>query len=274
MTRKAAPAPIRSLLAALLVGAAFGPLSLAQDDDAPTGDAPRLADGRPDLNGTWDNGAGIDFLNPVFEGDSVCLVGCAPRLPGAAGAGDGPDRPRYRPELQARVDDLNARQVDEDTVLRCFAPGVPRIGPPDKIVQQADEVIFLYEDVTGDYFRIVPTDGRPHRDDVEPAALGDAVGRWEGDTLVVETVNFTDDTWLTDDGSYHTAGLKVTERITRTGDQIEWRAVADDPEALAEPWALRPRLATKVDWEIVPSPPCVERDLEHVVDGTHHDNPR
>lgn len=263
--RKTAPA----LLAVLLAGAALSPPALARE-----GETPRLADGRPDLNGTWDNGSGIDFLNPVFEGDSVCLVGCAPRLPGAAGAGPGPDRPKYKPEVQAAVDDLNARQVETDPVLRCHAPGVPRVGPPDKIVQQTGQVIFLYEDVTGDFFRIVPLDGRPHRDDVEPAALGDAIGWWDGDTLVVETVGFTDDTWLTDDGSFHTAGLKVTERISRNGDRIEWRAVAEDPEVLAEPWALRPRTATKADWEIVPSPPCIERDLEHIVDGSSHDNPR
>jgi hypothetical protein len=267
MIRRAAPA-----LIAVLFASAVHP-AFAQDGAA--AEAPRLADGRPDLNGVWDNGSGIDFLNPVFEGDSVCLVGCAPRLPGAAGAGGGPDRPRYKPEAQATVDDLNARQVETDPVLRCFNPGLPRIGPPDKIVQQTDQVIFLYEDVTGDHFRVVPLDGRGHRDDVEPHALGDAVGWWEGDTLVVETVNFTaHDTWLTDDGSFHTAGLKVTERITRDGDQIEWRAVVEDPEVLAEPWALRPRIATKAEWEIYPSAPCIERDLDHVVDGTHHDNPR
>ena len=72
-------------------------------------------------------------------------------------------------------------------MLRCVAPGVPRIGPPDKIVQRAGEAVFLYEDVSGSFFRIVPTDGRPHPTNNEPSFLGDAVGHWEGDTLVVET---------------------------------------------------------------------------------------
>jgi hypothetical protein len=256
---------------AAALAAALAPVALAQEGE--TAETPRTADGRPDLNGTWDNGSGIDFVNPVFDGESVCLVGCAPRRTGA-GPPLGPDRPSYRPELHATVADLEARQVEEDPVLRCNVPGLPRIGPPDKIVQQQAQIVFLYEDVTGDAFRIVPMDGRAHRTDVEPAALGDAVGRWDGDTLVVETVNFTDDTWLTDDGSFHTASLRVEERITRNGDAIEWRAIAHDPDILTEPWALHPRTAYLTDVDIAPSAPCIERDLEHIVDGTHHDNPR
>ena len=174
----------------------------------------------------------------------------------------------------AIVNDLEERQVEEDTVLRCFAPGVPRIGPPDKIVQTPTEIIFLYDDYTGNFFRIVPVDGRPHRTDVEPGYLGDAIGWWEDDTLVVETVNFNNDTWLTDDGSFHTTDLRVIERLNRVGDTLEWRATAYDPEVLAEPWELRTRIAHLTDVEIVEAPPCIERDLEHLVEPLHHDNIR
>ncbi len=104
---------------------------------------------------------------------------------------------------------------------------MPRIGPPDKIVQTTREVVFLYEDVSGPFFRIVPQSAkvRPQATTASPW-LGDAVGHWEGDTLVVETRNFNDLTWLTDDGSLHSTGLVVTERLTRHGDEIEYRAVA------------------------------------------------
>jgi hypothetical protein len=122
------------------------------------------------------------------------------------------------------VADLDKRQVEEDPVLRCFAPGVPRIGPPDKIVQRAGEAVFLYEDVSGSFFRLVPTDGRPHPTNNEPSFLGDAVGHWEGDTLVVETKNFNDQTWLTDNGAFHTTELRVVERLSRTADTLEWTA--------------------------------------------------
>jgi hypothetical protein len=106
---------------------------------------------------------------------------------------------------------------------------VPRIGPPAKIIQNAREVVFLYDDVNGAFFRIIPTDGRPHRKDVPASYLGDAVGRFEGDTLIVETVGFNEDTWLTDNGAFHTKDLKVVERFRRVGDTIEWRATVNDP---------------------------------------------
>lgn len=250
------------------------PSAFAQSSD---GDIPRMADGRPDLSGTWDNGSGIDFVRPVAEGASICVSGCgpaagAPRRTG--GPPPPPDRPSYRPEFEARVAALDENQVREDPVLRCFAPGVPRIGPPDKIVQRPNEVVFLYDDVSGNFFRIVPTDGRKHRDDVVASHLGDAVGRWEGDTLVVETVNFNGETWLTDDGSFHTQNLRVVERLTRDADTLTWQATAYDPEVLAEPWEMQPRTAGLTDVELVEAPPCIERDLDHMVDGSSHDNPR
>lgn len=236
---------------------------------------PQLPNGKPDLTGTWDNGGGIFFLRPVSDGESICFFGCAEEAGPPPGAPPFvPDRPSYRSEFQARVADLEQRQVQTDPVLRCFPPGVPRIGPPDKIVQQADQAIFLYEDVSGSFFRIVPTHGRAHRSDTEPSYLGDAIGYWEGDTLVVETVNFNGETWLTDDGSFHTPALRVVERLTRDADRLTWHATAHDPDVLVEPWELRPRVARLTDQEIVEAPPCIERDLDHMVDDSHHDNPR
>jgi hypothetical protein len=243
-----------------------------------TGTVPRAPDGHPDLSGTWDNGAGIAFVQPRQDGESICIFGCPGDAPvtgsAAPGAPPPPVAPKYRPELTARVADLDKRQVQEDPVLRCFAPGVPRIGPPDKIVQRAGELAFLYEDVSGSFFRIVPTDGRPHPTNNEPSYLGDAVGRWEGDTLVVETVNFNDLTWLTDNGAFHTADLRVVERLRRTADTLEWEATAYDPAVLAEPWQAPKRVARLTDVEIVESPPCIDRSLEHMVDDSHHTNPR
>ena len=264
----------RSLVLSILLTVGTGSAGdLMAQDGAPA--VPRLANGKPDLTGTWDNGAGISFVRPVRDGESICFFGCetAAAAP-AGGPPPAPDRPRYRPEFQARVAELERRQVDMDPVLRCFPPGVPRIGPPDKIVQRADQAIFLYEDVSGSFFRIVPTNGASHRDDVEPSYLGESIGYWEGDTLVVETINFNGETWLTDDGSFHTNELRVVERLTRDTDTLTWHATAYDPGVLAEPWELRPRLAHLTDREIVESPPCIERDLEHMMDDSHHDNPR
>jgi hypothetical protein len=256
-----------------LVGAV--PTEVAAQNE--TAEAPRASDGHPDLTGTWENGSGIDFVQPHKVGESICVFGCGGAAPPPAAAGAAqppPDRPKYRPEFAARVADLRARQVSEDPVLRCLAPGVPRIGPPDKIVQRPGEVVFLYDDVSGNFFRIVPTDGRPHRKDAEPSFLGDAVGHWEGDTLVVETVNFNTDTWLTDDGAFHTQALRVVERLRRAGDTLEWVATAEDPAVLSAPWNLPPRIAKLTSVDLVEAPPCIERSLEHMVDGSHHTNPR
>jgi hypothetical protein len=248
---------------------------------------PKLADGKSDLNGTWDHLGGIEFVRPQsIDGGSVCVVGCpppgsAPRGGGAGARAGGPPAapparnfPKYKPEFLAKVKDLSERQVEVDTALQCQPPGVPRIGPPAKIVQTAREVVFLYDDISGSFFRIIPTDGRPHRKDLPSSYLGDSIGRYEGDTLVIETVNFNEETWLTDNGAFHTKDLKVIERLRRVGDTIQYEAIAQDPAVLVEPWKERTQTLWLTDREIEESPRCEDRDLDLITDGSHHDNPR
>ena len=240
-------------------------------------ETPRMPDGRPDLSGVWFGGF-QPALNAATDGKSICLLGCeelaGPDSDAPTGVVVPPvERPSYKAEYRAKVGDLDARQVIEDPVLRCENPGLPRIGAPDKIIQNARELVFLYDDVNGSFWRIVPIDGEP-REDLEPTFLGDAVGTWEGDTLVVETVNFNDETWLTDDGSFHTESLRVVERLTRRGDTLEYRVTAHDPEVLTEPWVKQPMMLELNDFELVESPPCRERDLPLMQDLSSHDNPR
>ena len=254
---------------------------------------PHLADGKSDLNGTWDHLGGIEFVRPQnLNNGSVCVVGCPPAAAaGAGGAGTraggagaraggppaappAPNFPKYKQEFLAKVKDLSERQVEVDTALQCQPPGVPRIGPPAKIVQTAREVLFLYDDVNGSFFRIIPTDGRTHRKDLPASYLGDAVGRYEGDTLVVETVNFNEETWLSDNGAFHTKDLKVIERLRRVGDTLQYEATASDPAVLVEPWKERTQTLWLTDREIEESPRCEDRDLDLIKDGSHHDNPR
>lgn len=268
-----------SILSAAISLACVAVGSVTPATAAPAKAMPRLSNGKPDLNGTWDNGSGIDFIKPVTMPDgSICVSGCMPppsAEPAAAPpARLPPDRPRYKPQFVEKVKELEQRQVEMDPVLRCKSPGLPRIGPPDKIVQTLKEIVFLYDDVSGGFFRIIPLGNQGHRDDVDESYLGDSVGRWEGDTLVIDTVNFNDDSWLTDDGAFHTTNLRVTETLRRDGDVIEWQAIAEDPQVLAEPWKLRPRRMVLTAVELAEAVPCIEQDLKHVVDGTHHDNPR
>ena len=254
---------------------------------------PHLADGKSDLNGTWDHLGGIEFVRPQnLNNGSVCVVGCPPAAAagaggtgaraGGAGARAGgppaappaPNFPKYKQEFLAKVKDLSERQVEVDTALQCQPPGVPRIGPPAKIIQTAREVLFLYDDVNGSFFRIIPTDGRAHRKDLPASYLGDAIGRYEGDTLVVETVNFNEETWLSDNGAFHTKDLKVIERLRRVGDTVQYEATAYDPAVLVEPWKERTQTLWLTDREIEESPRCEDRDLDLIKDGSHHDNPR
>jgi len=243
--------------------------------------------GKPDFNGTWDHLGGIEFVRPEKLADgSICLRGCAPAAPRPAPAASAAPRPaqanppqslfpKYKPEFQAKVKELSARQVQTDNVLKCLAPGVPRIGPPGKIVQNSKEVVFLYDDVNGAFFRIIPVDGRTtYRKDMPASFLGDSIGHFEGDTLVVETTNFNEDTWLTDNGAFHTTGLKVVERLRRVGDTIEYTATAHDPAVLAEPWSSKPFTMWITSQELEEPARCEDHDLEHIVDGSHHDNPR
>jgi hypothetical protein len=286
MTNRTIVSSIATLLALAVAGTALAQVAARAPDRGtvqqlqrlsakPT---PKLADGRLDFNGTWDHLGGIEFVRPVKKADgSICLIGCGPAPGGAPPAPFPPvqtDFPKYKPEFQAKVADFAKRQVELDTNLRCQAPGVPRVGPPSKIIQNAREVVFLYDDVNGAFFRIIPTDGRPHRKDVPASYLGDAVGRIEGDTLIVETVGFNEDTWLTDNGAFHTKDLKVTERFRRVGDTIEWRATVNDPAILSEPWQLKPQVMWITDIEIEEPARCDDRDVEHIIDGSHHDNPR
>ena len=269
---------------ALAVVAAY---ALVSDVNAqtPSTPAPHLADGRPDLNGTWDHN-GLGFVRTQsLPGGSVCILDCP--QPAATGERGGNDQasgaregraaanfPKYKSEFLGKVKDLSDRQVQTDTVLQCQPPGVPRIGPPQKIVQNAREVVFMYDDVNGGFFRIIPTDGRPHRKGLSPSYLGDGIGHWEGDTLVVETINFNEDTWLIDNGAFHTKDLKVVERLRRVGNTIEYQATAYDPAVLAEPWTTRPQTIRLTDKELEEPDRCEDRDIEHIIDGSHHDNPR
>jgi hypothetical protein len=245
---------------------------------------PHLADGTPDLNGTYFHEGGVSFIRPrTLPDGSVCFFGCPPGKGGPPPKGEvqgppipppPPSFPKYKREFLAKVKDLSDRQVQTDTMLRCQPPGVPRIGPPSKIVHTAREVVFLYDDINGSFFRIVPIDGRPHRAGLPRSFLGDAIGRWEGDTLIVETVNFNDDTWLLDNGAFHTKDLRVIERLRRVGDTVQYQAISYDPAVLAEPWSMVPQLMTITDQELEESARCEDRDVEHIVDGSHHDNAR
>jgi hypothetical protein len=238
---------------------------------------PRLADGHPDLNGIWYQpllflGSGEkqgDTLKYVLRPDDNTK-----RFAAAVKGPPAQYRPSYKPELLAKVQEYNEQQVKLDPGFFCKPPGVPRIGAPQKIVQTPKEVIFLYSDLAGNFWRIIPTDGRPHRTDADPSYFGDSVGHWEGDTLVVDADNFNDDTWLADNGLFHSDALHVIERLTRRGDTIDYEVTVEDPKVLTQPWIFQPHILTPIKEPLDEAPPCVEKDSPNMTDLAHHGNPR
>ena len=107
---------------------------------------------------------------------------------------------------------------------------------PQKIVQTPKEIVILYEYMN--VFRIIPLNAK-HPEDLLPSYLGDSVGHWEGDTLVVDVTGFNDKTWLAGTGTFHSEDLHITERYTRVDkDQINYEVTMVDPKVFTKPWTL------------------------------------
>ena len=204
---------------------------------------PRSADGKPDLTGVWQ---GSSTRPGSWDGANNVL--------GVGGTGKDPTAPPglasqqvittpapYQPWAAARVlESYNKRGID-DPAARCLPLGVPRLVLvslfPIEIVQTPRKIVFMYEYMN--VFRSIPI-GTSHPDDLSPTYVGDSVGHWEGDTLVVDVVSFNDKTWLTGTGTFHTEALHVVERYTRVSkDRIDYEARIVDSGVLTEPWTIR-----------------------------------
>jgi hypothetical protein len=222
------------------------------DKSAPT---PRLA-GHPDLTGSW---AHTDWIgNYQTGGGRRCgptqRADCSRRTnqtedfelysPSRFG---NLNRPMYKPEHWDKVQQLDMWTNKYDPVMTCQPLGIPRQGPPRRIFQSDKDITFLYSggDAGGGYpeFRIIPTDGRPHGENAkyEITYLGDTTGRWEGDTLVLDSIGFIDTTWLGRGGFFHTDRMHVVEKFTRQGDALLYDVTVEDPGVLVEPYVFPTR---------------------------------
>jgi hypothetical protein len=240
--------------AALVAAACALPVSVSAQTQA-----------KPDFNGIW--GGGVAQLTPTTckkEIDAFPARNGDERFKAAGATGTQQyitfeqdcaiahrgqvSKPQYKPEYweKVRQSDYHAnaggKWIDyADPEWKNLPRGLPRIGPPNKIVQNADEVVFLYE--YQNTFRVAPTDCREH-DPVlkfDQTFYGLAVGCWEGDTLVVTSMGFTDLTWLDWPGYFHSAEMKVIEKFRRQGDTLFYTATVDDPVMFLEPWVMPTR---------------------------------
>jgi hypothetical protein len=177
-------------------------------------------------------------------------------------------RPIYKPEFQARALANMRDNIHLDPAYQCQELGVPRIGAPSEIVQEPDIMFFLYSDIypaLPNHYRIVHIDGRPHDPDADPLPNGDAVGHWEGDTLVVDITDIDPDTWIDNQGSYHDDKLHVIERFTRKGNVLHYEVTDEDPTMFAEPFHPHPAdiLLGKPGQHVTQDYPCSEMDQAH-----------
>lgn len=261
-------------------------LVAAQSVSAARGSAntPRTPDGKPDLSGFWANTSDEGrAYKPDAQGNVNALSDSRPCQPGQecrpalnrerdSGVqqrvmGPNYNVPLYKPQYWEKVQDLDVNGNQHDLSARCYPAGVPRMGAPQKILQTANEVVLLYH--SRNRFRVIPTDGRPH-DPVRAQDVtwdGEPSGRWEGDTLVIESVGFTDESWLGWPGYFHTNNMRVIERVRREGDTLIWETTVHDPEVLLEPYKMTPirrNLNTDPLARLTEDPPCDEQDWQHM----------
>jgi len=241
---------------------------------------PKRPNGVPDFSGIWvqtrprggavpaalDRASG-NYTNvlrsrtgsPVdFERDSGVRQRAVPR----------DAKPWYKPQYWERVqfNDIHGHSLlAPDPEFQCMPEGVPRIGLPQEIVQTEKQMVFLYPL----HIRRIYIDGRPHPPEEQWIGtwFGHSVGTWEGDTLVVSTVDFNGLEWLGWPGWFTSPDKKVTERIRRVGNTLTWQATVED-SILLRPWTTAQQtrqLNTDPRAEIEEPLPCVERDLGHIV---------
>jgi len=276
-------------LALVIAALGIGPTA-AQQQSAPDPAAaptPRMADGHPDLNGWWggnfvfgsfgkqiteltDEKGNVNFSLPARSQGSALgttsgqLAVNFERDSGVADRAD-PNKPIYKPEFWDKVQYLDLNGNAEDPTFACGPAGVPRMGFPNKIVATPTEVVFLYD--TENTFRWIPI-GKEHNSDRDATYKGDSVARWDGDTLVIDTNNFNDQTWLDWPGYFHSDQLHVVEKVPRRGNLVTYEVTIDDSGVLQKPWVRNPRrIPLNTDpkaafWE---DPPCDDKDLEHIV---------
>jgi hypothetical protein len=215
----------RALLAALLSLAATGAAAQAP---APA----RIPEARPNLQGIWQvlNTAAWDIQ------DHGARLG----VPAGQGVVVGNDIP-YKPDALAKKRANLENRATADPETKGYLPGVPRIMYmpfPFQIFQTAGQVVMVFEYDRG--IRNIYTDGTAHPRGPLNWWLGDSRGRWEGNTLVVDVVYFTDETWLDRAGNFHSEALHLVERYTLDGpDHINYEMTVEDPNVFTRPWTMR-----------------------------------
>ena len=214
-----------AFLAALLV-------IVATNAAAQTAARPRTPDAKPNLQGIWQvlNTAAWDIQ------DHAARLG----VPAGQGIVDGNEIP-YQPAALAKKRANFENRATADPETKGYLPGVPRIMYmpfPFQIFQTPEQIVMVFEYDRG--VRNIYTNGTPHPRGPLNWWLGDSRGRWEGNTLVVDVVYFTDQTWFDRAGNFHSDALHLVERFTPAGpDHINYEVTVEDPNVFSRAWMMR-----------------------------------
>lgn len=224
---------------------AIGSPVAAQWINHPTPGIPRLPDGTPDLSAPAPKTAdGRSDIAGLWRPPSGSVRDITRNLDGELPA---------RSWAAALYAERQANNSQDDPTSRCVPGGVPRsnlVGYPYKILNTPGVVVILYEAVH--HYRQIFTDGRLLPEDPNPNWMGYSVGRWDGDTFVVETAGFNDDGWLDNGGHPSTSALRVTERFRRKDfGHLDVDITVDDPKAYTKPWTITLALTLAADDEIL-----------------------
>ena len=219
------------VVSALLVALTCG-VAVAADQSPSASAVARGPDGHPDLSGYW------QVLNTAAW--NIQDHSAQPGIPAGQGVVDGNEIP-YQPWAAEKQKENFANRATADPESKCYLPGIPRLiymPFPFQIAQTPKEIIMLSEYAHA--VRTIHTDGSTHPATAVESWLGDARGRWEGNTLVVDVRHFNDKTWFDRAGNFHSNALYVVERYTPAGpDHIEYAATITDPTVFTRPWTMR-----------------------------------
>lgn len=239
-----------------------------------TAPAPRTPDGKIDFSGIWSNGGGGGGGRGGRGGRGAAGDAAAPPanpIPlagfGNVGQGFGQEGLPYLPESAELVKKRMADNSKDNPDAHCLPMGFMQFHThpqPRKIIQTPEVLLIIYEANSG--LRQIFLDGRPlPGPDAEPWWYGYSVGKWEGDTLVVETRGFRGHEWLDVRGSPLTDAAKVTERFRRLNyGTLEIVITIDDPKAYTKPFTVRINQRVMLDTELIEFI-CEERDAKHYV---------
>jgi hypothetical protein len=201
--------------------------------------APRLADGKPDLNGIWEalNTANWDLRPHAAAQGPVYALGAQFSIPPGIGVVEGGEIP-YLPAAAQKQKENFANRLKLDPEVKCYLPGVPRatyMPYPFQIVQSQKTIMLVYEYAGGVRTIYMDSASKAPAD----SWMGWSTGHWEGDTLVVNVTDMNDQTWFDRAGDFHSDALHVVERYTpRSPEILMYEATIEDPKTFSRPWKI------------------------------------